>query len=108
MAEIDITSTNFEKDVLKNELPVIVDFYATWCGPCMMLAPILEEIASEYDGKLDVCRSDVDESPELAVKFGVSVIPTLKFFKNGEIVDSFTGYLEKSDLKEKIEKAFGF
>ena len=101
MAEMVITKDNFEAEVLNSDKPVLIDFWASWCGPCMMLSPIIEEIANEYDGKVVVGKANVDEQMDLAVSFGIEVIPTLLFFKNGEIVKKTTGVLEKAEI-EKI------
>ena len=102
MAEITITKENFEKEVLKSDIPVLVDFWATWCGPCRMLAPIIEEIAEDYDGKVKVGKINVDEEEELAVKFGISSIPTVLLFKNGEITDKSIGYKQKSHFEAML------
>ncbi len=96
--EIVITAENFEKEVINSDLPVLVDFWATWCGPCRMLAPVLEQVAKEYDGKIKVGKVNVDEQMALAVKFRVESIPTLMLFKNGELVKKTLGYLEKDEL----------
>lgn len=102
MAEITITKENFEKEVLNSDIPVLVDFWATWCGPCRMLAPIIEEISEDYDGKVKVGKINVDEEEELAVKFGISSIPTVLLFKNGEIVDKSIGYKQKSHFEAML------
>ncbi len=96
--EITITTANFEKEVLQSDIPVLVDFWATWCGPCRMLAPVLEQIAKEYDGKLKVGKVNVDEEMGLAVKFRVESIPTLMLFKNGELVKKSLGFMEKDEI----------
>ncbi len=98
MAEITITTANFEEEVLKSELPVLVDFWATWCGPCRMVGPIVSEIAEEYDGKIKVGKVNVDEEMALATKFGITGIPTLLVFKNGEVVNQQIGFAPKEDL----------
>lgn len=99
--EVKITTENFES--YKNgNLPLVVDFWATWCGPCKALAPIIEELAEEYDGRMVVGKCDVEENDELALEFGIRNIPTLLFFKNGEIVDKFVGSTTKSKLQEKF------
>ena len=102
MAEIILTSDNFEKEVLQSELPVLVDFWATWCGPCRMMAPVVEEIAAEYDGKVVVGKIDVDENEDLAAEFGVMSIPTLLVFKNGEVADTAVGITPKGRLLEML------
>lgn len=102
MAEIILTSDNFEKEVLQSELPVLVDFWATWCGPCRMMAPVVEEIAAEYDGKVVVGKIDVDENEDLAAEFGVMSIPTLLVFKNGEVTDTAVGITPKDRLLEML------
>ncbi len=100
--EVKITTENFES--YKNgDLPLVVDFWATWCGPCKTIAPIIAELAEEYDGRLVVGKCDVEENDELALEFGIRNIPTILFFKNGEIVDKFVGATTKSKLQEKFE-----
>lgn len=100
--EVTITTENFES--LKNgNLPLVVDFWATWCGPCKMIAPIIEELAKEYDGKIVVGKCDVEENDDLAMEFGIRNIPTLLFFKNGEVVDKFVGAGTKSKFQEKFD-----
>lgn len=98
MAEIVVTKANFEEEVLKSELPVIVDFWATWCGPCRMLAPELEEFAVENDGKVKVGKVNVDEEGELAREFGIMSIPTLLVFKNGELANKSIGFIKKDEM----------
>lgn len=99
--EIEVTDSNWES-ILANELPVILDFWATWCGPCKAIAPTLEEIANEYDGKVIVGKVNIDENPKVTINFGIRNIPTLLFFKNGEIVNKHVGVIRKPDLVEKI------
>ena len=100
--ETKITTSNFE--TLKNgELPLVVDFWATWCGPCRMIAPIIEELAKEYDGKINVGKCDVEECDDIAAEFGIRNIPTILFFKGGEIVDTMAGAASKSKIEEKFK-----
>ena len=91
MSEVILSSSNFEQEVINSSTPVLVDFWATWCGPCKMIAPIISQIAIKYDGKLKVCKADVDENPEIAESFNVSSIPTLILFKDDEAVAQRVG-----------------
>ncbi len=102
MKEVILTKHNYENEVIKSDIPVIVDFFATWCGPCKMIAPILEELANEYDGKIKVGKVDVDSEGELAMAFGISSIPTLLIYKNGEIKEKIIGYHTKEQILNKI------
>ena len=102
---VHITDDSFEQDVLSADLPVLVDFWAEWCGPCKMIAPVLEEIATEYDGKLKVCKMDVDANTETAPKFGIRGIPTLMIFKNGNAEATKVGALSKTQLSAFIDGA---
>lgn len=100
--EVQITKDNFE--TLKNgNLPLVVDFWATWCGPCRMIAPIIEELAKEYDGKIVVGKCDVEENDEIAAEFGIRNIPTILYFKGGQMVDKTVGALSKAKLEEKFQ-----
>ena len=100
--EVTITNENFES--LKNgEQPLVVDFWATWCGPCRMVGPVISELAEQYDGKINVGKCDVEENEELAVEFGIRNIPTILFFKNGQVVDKIVGAQSKTKLQEKFE-----
>ena len=92
MAEIKLTDQNFEQEVLRADMPVLVDFWASWCGPCRMLAPVIAEIAEEYAGKVKVGKVNVDEQPNLANRYGIASIPTVMLFKNGEVVSTSLGY----------------
>lgn len=102
MAEVKITKENFEEAVLQSRLPVLVDFWATWCGPCRMLAPILEELAEEYAETAVIGKINVDEEPELANQFGITSIPTLLLFKEGQICATSVGYRPKEQLEELL------
>lgn len=104
MLEINLNEENFEEEVLKSEIPVLVDFWATWCGPCKMIAPVLTEIAEEYKDRIKICKVNVDEQRNLAVKYRVSSIPTLILFKNGEISNMTVGFHSKSELEDMISK----
>jgi thioredoxin 1 len=101
--EVKLTSENFGAEVLESDVPVLVDFYAVWCGPCRMLAPIIEELAEELAGKVKVCKMDVDEAPELAEEYGVFSIPTLMVFKGGQVTGAGTGFMPKEDILALIE-----
>lgn len=103
MSTIKVDTSNFENDVLKSAEPVVVDFWAEWCGPCKMIAPSLEEIATELQGKVKVAKINIDENPELATQFGVRSIPTLLLFNNGEIVSNMVGAAPKSRLSDWIK-----
>ena len=103
MAEITITQENFNSVVLESQLPVLVDFWATWCGPCRMLGPTVEELANEYEGKAVIGKINVDEQPTLAITYHVDVIPTLIAFKNGKVTDRKVGVQPKSALEDMIK-----
>ena len=105
MAELNITSLNFENEVLNSDKPVLLDFYADWCGPCKMLAPVLHEIAEESTGALKVGKVNVDEQMELAMRFRVSSIPMLVVFKDGEAVAKSVGYRSKPEIAAMVEGA---
>ncbi len=100
---IDVTDKTFEKVVLEANLPTVVDFWAVWCGPCKMIAPVLEEIAQEYEGQLQVTKLDVDHNNESAIKYGVMSIPTLILFKNGQPMERIVGFLPKDKLLSKLK-----
>ena len=100
---IEVTDANFEEVVLKSEIPVLVDFWAEWCGPCRMVAPVVEDLSSEYDGKLLVTKVDVDSNPNVAMQFGIRNIPTILFIKGGQIVDKHVGAAPKSTLAAKVD-----
>ena len=103
MNEIVLTSENFEEEVLRSDKPVLVDFWATWCGPCRMLAPIVAQIAAERAGEIKVGKIDVDEEPELAVQYGIASIPTLMVFKNGEKVNTSIGVIPKAAIEQLLK-----
>jgi thioredoxin 1 len=102
MKPIEITDANFQKEVLESATPVLIDFWAVWCGPCKMIAPVVEELAGEYAGKLKVGKMDVDANMETPAKFGIRSIPTLMVFKGGKVVEQVIGALPKRALLEKL------
>lgn len=102
MKPINFTDENFENEVLKSDKPVLIDFWAVWCGPCRMIAPIVEELANEYDGKVKIGKLDVDANQESAIKYGVRSIPTLLIFKNGKVVDTIIGAVPKNHIVQKL------
>ena len=103
MSIIHVTAENFEESVLKNEKTVILDFYADWCGPCRMVAPIIDELAEEYDGKVLIGKCDVEEGDDVAASFMIRNVPTIVFLKDGKPVDKHVGAATKEQLKAKIE-----
>jgi thioredoxin 1 len=102
MKPFTFTDANFDAEALKCELPVVVDFWAEWCGPCRMIGPIIEELAEKFDGKAKVGKLNVDENPQVAMKYGVRSIPTVLFIKNGEVVDKIIGAVQKSVFIDKL------
>jgi len=100
---VTISDSSFDADVIKSDLPVLVDFWAEWCGPCRMIAPLLDELADEYAGKVKVCKMNVDENAEVPAKFGVRGIPTLLLFVNGEIKAQQVGAVSKNQLREFVD-----
>ncbi len=103
MSAVHVTLNNFREEVLQSELPVLVDFWAEWCAPCMMLAPIIEEISDELDGRVNVCKIDVDQAQDLAATYGVMSIPTLMIFSKGKEIERTAGYMPKEDVLAFIE-----
>jgi len=101
---VEVTDANFEDEVLKSDIPVLVDYWAVWCAPCKMIAPLVEEIAEEKEGVIKVAKMDVDNNPATATKFGIRSIPTLMIFKGGELVDQIIGAVPKSMIEEKLQK----
>lgn len=101
---IELTDDNFEQEVLKSDLPVLVDFWATWCGPCRMVGPIVDELAKEYAGKLKVGKLNVDNNGKTSIKYGIMSIPSLLFFKKGQVVDQMVGAAPKNSFVEKLDR----
>ena len=101
---LTLTATNFDQEVLKSATPVLVDFWAEWCGPCKMVAPILDELASEYDGKVKIGKVNIDEHQSLASEYGIRAIPTLLLFKDGQVTDQIVGLRSKRDFKAKLDR----
>jgi thioredoxin 1 len=101
----DVTDQTFESDVIKADVPVLVDFWAPWCGPCRMVAPIVEELAGEYEGKVNFYKLNTDENPAVSSRYGIRSIPTLLVFKGGEPVGQIVGFRPKSDLKKRLDAA---
>jgi len=107
MKPIIVNDANFQDEVIQSDKPVIVDFWAIWCGPCKMIAPTIEELAKDYDGKLKVAKMDVDSNPQTAMKYGIRSIPTLLIFKGGQVVEQIIGAVPKRHLIDKITSHIG-
>lgn len=105
MGIVKVTANNFKSEVLDSDIPVLVDFWAAWCGPCRMIAPVVEQIAGEYGAKLKVAKLNVDENPSVASEYGIMSIPTLYVFKDGEIASRLIGYMPKDRLKHAVDQA---
>ncbi len=104
MKPVVVSSQNFESEVVKSDVPVLVDFWASWCAPCKMIAPVVEELAKEYNGKLKVAKLDVDANRDIASSFGIMSIPTLLLFNNGSVADQVVGAVPKNTLVDKISR----
>lgn len=105
MKTITITDENFDEEVIKSEKPVLIDFWATWCGPCKMIAPIVEELVDEYEGKAKIGKLDVDNNQQTAIKFGVRSIPTILIFKDGKLKDTIIGAVPKGQIVQRLNSA---
>ena len=105
MKTITITDDNFDEEVLKSDKPVLIDFWATWCGPCKMIAPIVEELVDEYEGKAKIGKLDVDNNQQTAIKFGVRSIPTILIFKDGKLKDTIIGAVPKGQIVQRLNSA---
>ena len=103
MAEIILNKDNFESEVLKSDMPVLVDFWAAWCGPCKMLAPTIAELAEEYKGKVKVCKYNIDDDASIAIKYGVASIPTVLLFKEGDVVNKSIGFVPKAEIEAMLK-----
>tara|TARA_Y100000588_G_scaffold91318_1_gene98604 strand:+ start:179 stop:502 length:324 start_codon:yes stop_codon:yes gene_type:complete len=104
LAALEVTDDSFASEVLNSELPVLVDFWAEWCGPCKMVSPIVEELSNEYNGKVKVTKLDVDSNPQTATNYGIRGIPTLLMFKDGAAVDQIVGAVPKTHIAERLDK----
>jgi thioredoxin 1 len=100
---LTVSDATFESEVLKSDKPVLVDFWAPWCGPCRMIAPIVEELANDYDGKAVIAKVNVDDNPKISMQFGIRSIPTLLIFKNGQVVDQIVGAVPKGVIESKLK-----
>ncbi len=105
MKPVTLTDANFESEVIKSDIPVLIDFWATWCGPCKAVAPIVEDLANEYNGKIKIGKVDVDENQQTAIKYGIRSIPTLLIIKNGKVKDMIIGAVPKAQIAKKLNAA---
>lgn len=105
MKPVTLTDANFESEVIKSDIPVLIDFWATWCGPCKAIAPIVEDLANEYNGKVKIGKVDVDENQQTAIKYGIRSIPTLLIVKNGKVDDMIVGAVPKAQIVKKLNAA---
>lgn len=103
MKPLEVNDSNFQKEVLESDKPVLVDFWAVWCGPCKMIAPHIDEVAKSYDDRIKVAKLDVDSNPKTAMQFGIRSIPTLLIFKGGQVAEQIIGAVSKSQLMQKVE-----
>lgn len=101
---VELTDQNFEQEALNADKPVMIDFWAEWCGPCKTIAPVVDELSSDYEGKAVIAKVDVDNNPQIAAKFGIRNIPTILFLKNGEVVDKSVGAVSKDVLQQKLDQ----
>ena len=101
---LEVSDSSFEAEIVKSDIPAMVDFWAEWCGPCKMVGPVVEELAAEYKGKIKIAKMDVDQNRETPAKFGIRNIPTLILFKNGEVVNTIIGAQPKSSIEEQLNK----
>ncbi|MBN8569528.1 MAG: thioredoxin [Ignavibacteria bacterium] len=104
---LEITDANFDAEVINSDKPVLIDFWAVWCGPCKLIAPVVEEVAKEYDGKFKVGKMDIDNNPNVAMKYGIRSIPTLLIFKDGKVVDQIVGAVPKNVITSKMDTYSG-
>lgn len=102
MEPVEITDANFEEEVIKSTIPVLIDFWAVWCGPCKMIAPLVKELATEYEGKVKIGKLDVDNNQSVSIKYGIRSIPTLLIFRDGKVIDQIVGAVPKASIVEKL------
>ncbi|MCS7254746.1 MAG: thioredoxin [Armatimonadota bacterium] len=107
MAVLELTVDSFDAEILRSDLPAMVDFWAPWCGPCRVMAPIVESIAERYQGKVKVAKVNVDENTELAIRYSIMSIPTLLFFRDGQVIDKIIGLVPEREIEERLNKLLG-